>query len=112
MTMQRAESWAEGRRLLEQLVKDHPQSLEADGARERIPLSRFQIQIHAACDETLARRRVADAVAKGLAAEMIPSVVTPMQKIVAVGKYSRFDDAVRELDRVKSLGYADAFLIP
>ena len=102
----------EGRKCLDQIVKEHPDSTDAPEARERLALKSMHIQIARAPNEITASRRASEARAKGLAAEVLASAATPGGRLVVVGRFSRFEDAVRELERIRGLGYADAFPIP
>ncbi len=112
ITLQRTGLWAEGRRHLEQLAKDHPSGDEAGQARERIPLKSYRVQVGTCSDERTGAQRVAEAARKGIRAEVVPSAAVPGRRLVLVGQYAHFDDAVRELERLRALGYADAFPIP
>ncbi|HKS16801.1 MAG TPA: tetratricopeptide repeat protein [Planctomycetota bacterium] len=103
---------AEGRKCLDQIVKDHPESSDAPEARERLALKTMHIQIARAPNEVTAARRVSEARAKGLSAEVLASASAPGGRLVVVGRFSKFEDAVRELERIRGLGYADAFPIP
>ena len=101
---------ADGRKWLEQLVKEHPESSDVAEAKVRLALKAMHIQIARAPNEAAATRRAADAKAKGLSVEVIGSGAG--DKLVVVGKFAVFEDAIRELEKVKGLGYSDAFLIP
>jgi tetratricopeptide (TPR) repeat protein len=103
---------ADGRRVLEQLVKEHPESTESAEARERLALKAIHVQIARTPNEITATRRAAEAKAKGLPAAVLTSASAPGGRLVVVGPYARFEDAIRELDRIRGLGYADAFPIP
>ncbi|MBI4565618.1 MAG: tetratricopeptide repeat protein [Planctomycetes bacterium] len=112
VTLMRVGEWAEGRRLLEEVVKDHPTSEEAAQARDRLPLDHHRIQIARCGSDNVARGLAQAAIAKGLPAEVMNSGAAPSERLVVVGRFARFEDALRELERVRSMGYADAFLIP
>ena len=103
---------AEGRRCLDQIVKEHPASSDAPEAKERLALKSIHVQIARAPNEVTAARRASEARAKGLAAEVLTSASSPGDRLIVVGRFARFEDAIRELDRIRSLGYADAFPIP
>lgn len=103
---------ADGRRCLDQIVRDHPESSDASEARERLALKSIHVQIARAPNEVTAARRASEARAKGLAAEVLTSASAPGDRLVVVGRFTRFEDAVRELERIRGLGYADAFPIP
>jgi tetratricopeptide (TPR) repeat protein len=103
---------AEGRRCLEQVLRDHPRSGDAPEAKERLALKAIHIQIARTPNEVTAERRASEARTRGLAAEVLPSAATPAERLVVVGRFARFEDAVRDLQRVRGIGYADAFLIP
>jgi tetratricopeptide (TPR) repeat protein len=103
---------ADGRKCLEQIVKDHPESPDAPEARERLALKAIHVQIARAPNEVTAARRASEARAKGLSAEVLASSSPAGDRLVVVGRFTRFEDAIRELDKVRGLGYADAFPIP
>jgi tetratricopeptide (TPR) repeat protein len=103
---------AEGRKCLDQIVREHPESSDAPEARERLALKAIHVQIARAPNEVTAARRASEARAKGLAAEVLTSASAPGDRLVVVGRFTRFEDAVRELERIRGLGYADAFPIP
>lgn len=103
---------ADGRRCLEQVVRDHPRSGDAPEAKERLALKAIHIQIARTPNEAAAERRASEARTRGLAVEVLPSAATPSERLVVVGRFSRFDEAVRDLERIRGIGYADAFLIP
>jgi len=102
----------EGRRHLGQLLKDHPESTEAAEAKERLALKAMHLQIARCPNEVTADRRASDARARGLQAEVIRSAAAPGERLVVVGRFTRFEDALRELARIRSMGFADAFPIP
>jgi tetratricopeptide (TPR) repeat protein len=102
---------AEGRRCLDQIVREHPESSDAPEARERLALKAIYVQI-ARTNEVTATRRASEARAKGLSVEVLASTSSPGDRLVVVGRFAKFEDAVRELDRIRGLGYADAFPIP
>ena len=102
----------EGRKCLDQIVKEHPDSSDAPEAKERLALKTMYIQIARAPNEVTATRRAAEARAKGLAVEVLSSASAPGGRLVVVGRFTRFEDAVRELEKIRGLGYADAFPIP
>jgi tetratricopeptide (TPR) repeat protein len=103
---------AEGRKVLEQIVREHPESPEASEARERLALKAMHVQIARAPNDITATRRASEARAKGLSVEVISSASSPGDRLILVGRFSRFEDALRELERIRELGYADAFPIP
>lgn len=103
---------AEGKKVLEQILREHPDSPEAAEARERLALKAIHVQIARAPNEITATRRASEARAKGLLVEVISSASSPGDRLIVVGRFSRFDDAIRELERIRGLGYADAFPIP
>ncbi len=103
---------AEGRRCLEQVVKEHPESSDAPEARERLALKSIYVQIARAPNEVTAARRASEARSKGLAAEVLASASSPGDRLIVVGRFAKFEDALRELERIRGLGYADAFPIP
>jgi len=102
----------EGRRHLGQLLKEHPESTDASEAKERLALKAMHLQIARCPNEITADRRASEARVRGLQAEVIRSAAVPGERLVVVGKFTRFDDALRELARIRSMGYADAFPIP
>jgi tetratricopeptide (TPR) repeat protein len=103
---------ADGRKWLEQLVREHPESPDAGEAKERLALKAMHIQIGRTPNESSATRKAADAKAKGLNVEVLGSAAAPGNRLIVVGRFTRFEDALRELEKIKSLGYADAFPIP
>lgn len=103
---------AEGRKCLEGIVREHPDSTDAPEARERLALKAMHVQIARAPNEVTAKRRATEARAKGLPAEVIASASSPTDRLVVVGRFTRFEDAIRELEKIRGLGYADAFPIP
>ena len=103
---------ADGRKCLDQLVREHPDSPDAPEARERMALKSMHVQIARAPNEITAARRASEARSRGLSAEVIASASSPGDRLIVVGRFTKFDDAIRELDRIRGLGYADAFPIP
>lgn len=111
VTLMRTGLWSEGRHGLEQLLKSHPKSDEAGQARDRAAMTSFRVQIGAVQDDATAARRVAEAAAKGLRAESVASAEGG-RRLILTGSFKRFDDAVREMERLRGLGFADAFPVP
>ena len=102
----------EGRLCLDQIVREHPGSSDAPEARERLALKAMHVQIARTPNEVSATRRASEARARGLAAEVLSSASSPGDRLVVVGRFTRFEDAVRELERIRGLGYVDAFPLP
>jgi tetratricopeptide (TPR) repeat protein len=112
VTCLRAGMAEEGRRHLGRLLKEFPDSTEAAEARERLALKAIHLQIARCPNEVTADRRASEARTKGLSAEILPSAASPSERLVVVGRFTRFEDALRELSRIRVMGYADAFPIP
>jgi tetratricopeptide (TPR) repeat protein len=103
---------ADGRKCLEQIVKEHPESPDAAEARERLALKAMHVQIARAPNEITAARRASEARSKGLTCEVINSASASGDRLVVVGRFTKFEDTIRELEKIRGLGYADAFPIP
>lgn len=95
VTTLRAGDWKGGRALLGEVASRWPRSREAADAKDRLALDAFRIQV--------ARVRQP----KG---DTTPSAAG--DHLVLVGRFTRFPEAVREMERMRRAGQPDAFVIP
>ncbi len=104
-TLFRGGDWRGGQA---ELAKVSPQGPFGAKARTRLGLTAFAVQIGAFADETQAR----SAAARVPGALVRPAPGAPPLWIVSVGAFPRYEDAQREVDRLKAGGNRDAFVIP
>jgi hypothetical protein len=101
----RAGEWKAGQAQLAAISPNGPYGAKA---RARLGLNAFTVQVGSYDSETQAR----------LEAGRVPSgTVRPVQTdvlrhLVTSGSFARYDDAHREAERLKRMGYRDAFVLP
>ncbi len=95
VTTLRTGDWKNGKAALAELIQKFPASREAADARDRAAMSDFRVQIGRV------REPKADALRSASG-----------DWIVCSGRFARFTDAVREMERLRKSGYPDAFVIP
>jgi tetratricopeptide (TPR) repeat protein len=96
----------------EHLAKVSLQGPYGTKARVRRRLAAFTVQVGSYSDEARARERetVLKKVAAGAAVRSVEGE-RPLF-VVSSGSFPRYDEAQREAERLKKLGFADAFVIP
>jgi len=114
VALQRLGRFPQARNQYAQLLHAFPLSEYADAARKRRdwPEPYFAIQCGVFTQEPAARTAAADLRARGLNAQSQPDAGPMSQRyVVRVGRYARYADAARELERVRPL-VPDAFIVP
>ncbi len=110
VTLIRAGNWKRGKRVLENLVRSWPYSPEAVSAHRILTFQKFSVQVALCPDLQSARKQIALLREQGVVgrAEILPdrSGVS-----VLVGEFSRYDQVVRERDRLRALGIP-GFVLP
>ncbi len=101
----RAGEWKAGQA---QLAAVSPNGPYAEKARSRLGLTAFTVQVGSFGTE--AQARSAAARVPGGAVRPVPAE-SPRYAVTA-GSFARYDDADREAERLRRLGYRDAFVIP
>lgn len=103
VTRIRAGDWRGGKGDLSKVPADGPFGAEA---RCRLGLDSFSVQIARAGDGETARRKVAEAARRGLAARIQDD------RLVLVGNFDRFEDARRHAEQLRGQGFEGAFVLP
>jgi tetratricopeptide (TPR) repeat protein len=100
----RAGDWKAGQAQLAVVGANGPFSLAAE---VRKGLSAWTVQVAAFSDEARARDS-----AGRINATVRPIAVDKPHYVVTTGTFARYDDAVREAERLRKLGHADALVLP
>lgn len=110
VTLIRAGEWKRGRQILENLIRAFPRSPEAISAYRLLSFRKFSIQVARCPNQQSADRKISALRGKGVAgrAEPLPD---HSGLSILVGAFSRYDEVVREREKLKQLGI-EGFILP